>query len=301
MDFGFLNMVRNEDIVSKYIKVFTSTGEFSTFYKFTAILDFIIIVGIIYLVVKEIKNTRVLQLLKGIALLLLINYLSYVFKMPIINTILSSLMIYGTLLIVILFQPEIRKMLEQLGTSSLTQYLGIQDIQNKNTKMKEVIYKVSLACNELAKTKTGALIVLEKDIKIQEIITSGIAINADVSVQLLRNIFVSNTPLHDGAVVISGNKIRSACSILPLADDEINKSFGTRHRAALGISKNSDAVAVVVSEETGKISVAKGGTLIVDLKEEVLRKVLIKALVKQENKNVSKAKDIFSFKMFKKD
>lgn len=172
--------------------------------------------------------------------------------------------------------------------------------EDKNNKLKEIIYKISVAAVELSKTKTGALMVIEKDIKLQEIINSGISINSDVSVQLLQNIFVPNTPLHDGAVVISDNKIKSACSILPLStDNDLNKSFGTRHRAALGMSKNSDAIVVVVSEETGKISVAKEGTLLVDLKEDVLKKVLIKALIPKTEKAISKvnkAKEVFKFK-----
>ena len=140
------------------------------------------------------------------------------------------------------------------------------------TKTKEDIYKVIIAAEELAKSKTGALIVLERDIKIQDIIATGIPMNAEVSPQLLVNIFEPKTPLHDGAVVISGNKIAAAACVLPLADDkDIAKELGTRHRAAIGISKESDSIVVVVSEETGKISVAKDGTLIADVREDVLK------------------------------
>ena len=128
-------------------------------------------------------------------------------------------------------------------------------------KTKEDIYKVVIAATELSKAKTGALIVLERDIKIQDIIATGIPMNAEVSPQLLVNIFEPKTPLHDGAVVISGNKIAAAACVLPLADDkDIAKELGTRHRAAIGISKESDSIVVVVSEETGKVSVAKDGT-----------------------------------------
>ena len=132
----------------------------------------------------------------------------------------------------------------------------------------------------MAKTKTGALIVIERDIKIKDIIQNGVIINADVSPQLLVNIFEPKTPLHDGAVVVSENKIAAAACVLPLADDkDIAKELGTRHRAAIGISKESDSIVVIVSEETGKVSVAKDGTLIADVREDVLKKILISNIV----------------------
>jgi len=148
------------------------------------------------------------------------------------------------------------------------------------TKTKEDIYKIAIAAVELSKTKTGGLIVIERDIEIKDIIATGIELNSDVSPQLLVNIFTPKTPLHDGAVVISNNKIVAAACMLPLAaDSDIAKELGTRHRAAIGISKESDAIAVVVSEETGKISIAKDGTLIADVKEDALKKILIKNIV----------------------
>ncbi len=133
---------------------------------------------------------------------------------------------------------------------------------------------------ELAQTKTGALIVIERDIKLKDIIDSGIVMNAEISPQLLVNIFTENTPLHDGAVIISENKIASAASMLPLSNDKnISKGLGTRHRSAVGMSQESDSIVVVVSEETGKISIAKDGTLIMDVKEEALKQILIKNII----------------------
>ena len=177
------------------------------------------------------------------------------------------------------------------GTNKFTKFFGID--KDLATKTKEDIYKIVIAATELAKTKTGALIVIERDIKIQDIIATGVPLDAEVSPQLLVNIFVPKTPLHDGAVVISGNKIASAACVLPLADDkDIAKELGTRHRAAIGASKESDSIVVVVSEETGKISVAKDGTLIADVREDVLKKILISNVVtkrfaveKKERKN----------------
>ena len=148
------------------------------------------------------------------------------------------------------------------------------------TKTKEDIYKIVIASEELAKEKTGALIVIERDIQIKDIIATGVSMESEISPQLLVNIFVPKTPLHDGAVIISGNKIAAAACMLPLAgDNDIAKELGTRHRAAIGISKESDSIAVVVSEETGKISVAKDGTLIADVKEDALKKILITNIV----------------------
>ena len=157
----------------------------------------------------------------------------------------------------------------------MTRFFGIdKDIR---TKTKENIYKVVIAATELAKKKTGALIVIERDIKLQDIADTGILINGEISPQLLVNIFNPKTPLHDGAVIISENKIKAAACMLPLSDDKsISKGLGTRHRSAAGMSQESDAIVVVVSEETGKISVAKDGTLIVDVKEDALRQILIK-------------------------
>ena len=137
-----------------------------------------------------------------------------------------------------------------------------------------------IAASELAKTKIGALIVLERDIKLQDVADTGIILNSDISPQLLVNIFNPKTPLHDGAVIISENKIKSAACLLPLSNDKrISKGLGTRHRSAAGMSQESDAIVVVVSEETGKISVAKDGTLIMDVKEDALKQILIKNLV----------------------
>ena len=198
---------------------------------------------------------------------------------------------WGVIAVIVIFQPELRRALEQLGTNKFTRFFGIdKDIA---TKTKEDIYKVVIAVQELAKSKTGALIVIERDINIQDIIASGIPMEAEVSPQLLVNIFVPKTPLHDGAVVISNNKIAAAACVLPLANDaDIAKELGTRHRAAIGISKESDSIAVVVSEETGKVSVAKDGTLIADVREDVLKKILITNIVTKRFTMEKKAKKV---------
>lgn len=242
------------------------------------IIDLTIVIFLGYKLLQIVRDTRAWQLLKGIVFLIIATALSGLLQLNILNFILSSCMTYGALLLIVVFQPELRRALEQLGTSKLTRFFGIdKDIA---TKTRENIYKIVIAVTELAKTKTGALIVIERDIQLKDIISSGIYMNGDISPQLLVNIFTPNTPLHDGAVIISENKIAAAACMLPLASDkDIAKELGTRHRAAIGISKESDAIAIVVSEETGKISIAKDGTLIADLKEEALKKILIKHIV----------------------
>ena len=244
----------------------------------TLIIDITIVIFLMYCFFKIVRGSRAWQLIKGIALLIIATWMSGLFNLKILNRILTGIMNLGVIANIVISQPELRRALEQLGTNKLTQFFGID--KDLSTKTKEDIYKVVIAATELSKAKTGALIVLERDIKIQDIIATGIPMNAEVSPQLLVNIFEPKTPLHDGAVVISGNKIAAAACVLPLADDkDIAKELGTRHRAAIGISKESDSIVVVVSEETGKISVAKDGTLIADVREDVLKKILISNIV----------------------
>ena len=244
----------------------------------TLIIDLTIVIFLIYSFLKIVKGSRAWQLIKGIALLIIITWLSGLFNLQILNWILTGIMNLGVIAIMIIFQPELRRGLEQLGTNKFTKFFGID--KDLATKTKEDIYKIVIATLELSKSKIGALIVIERDIKIQDVISSGIPMNADVSPQLLVNVFEPKTPLHDGAVIISGNKIAAAACVLPLADDnDIAKELGTRHRAAIGISKESDSIVVVVSEETGKISIAKDGTLIADVSEDALKKILISNVV----------------------
>lgn len=252
------------------------------------IIDIVIVAFLITAMVKILKGSRAMQLVKGIIFLIFITMASSIFHLRILNYILTTFMTYGVILLIVLFQPELRRALEQLGSSNkLTRFLGLE--KDIISKTKEDIYKIGIAVMELSKTKTGALIVIERDIKLKEIISTGITINSEVSPQLLVNIFTPNTPLHDGAVIVSENKISAAACMLPLASDgDIAKELGTRHRAAIGMSKESDAIIIVVSEETGKISVAKEGTLIADLKEEALKKILISNIITKRFKENDK-------------
>ncbi len=258
---------------------------------------FFIDIGLVILIFtklfKIVKDSRAWQLLKGMLIIMIVMAISSVLKLTILNYILTSFMTYG-LFLVVLFQPELRRSLEELGSNKLTRFFGIdKDIE---TKTKEEIYKVAIATFELSREKTGALIVLERDIEIKDIIATGVSLDAEISPQILVNVFVPNTPLHDGAVVVSGGRIKAAACMLPLAGDkDIARELGTRHRAAIGISKESDAIAIVVSEETGKVSIAKDGVLIADVKEETLKKILIKNLITKRYSDVNKDR----FKYFK--
>lgn len=266
----------------------------SPFRLLTLLLDLVIVAYILYKFIVYAKKSRVWQLLKGILFILIITAISEVLQLKILNFLLTFFMPYGVIALIVIFAPELRRMLEQLGTNKITKYFGIyKDIE---VKTKEDIYKIVIASTELTKTKTGGLIVVERDINISDIIESGVKIDSDVSPQLIVNLFTPNTPLHDGAVIISNNRIAAAACILPLADDkEIAKEIGTRHRAGIGISKESDAIAIIVSEETGKISVAIDGNLIADVKEEALKNILIKYMINkrfavERNRRVKKLK-----------
>lgn len=253
----------------------------------TLILDLAIVTYILYKFIVYAKKSRMWQLLKGILFILIITAISEALQLKILNFILTAFMPYGVIALIVIFAPELRRMLEQLGTNKLTRYFGID--KDLETKTKEDVYKVVIATTELAKTKTGGLIVIERDIKINDIMDSGVKIDSEVSPQLIVNLFTPNTPLHDGAVIVSNNKIAAAACILPLADDkDIAKEIGTRHRAGIGISKESDAIAIIVSEETGKVSVAIDGNLIADVKEEALRNILIKHVINKRFTGESK-------------
>ena len=268
---------------------------------FMLILDLLIVGFLIVKLFKSIRHTRASQLAKGILILIVITGLTKLLHLYIFNAILTAIMNWGVLALMIIFQPELRRGLEQLGTNQFGKFFWID--KSIEVKTKENIYRIVIAATELSKTRTGALIVIERDIKLNDIIDTGILMDSEISPQLLVNIFTPRTPLHDGAVVISDNKIAASSCMLPLADDkDIARELGTRHRAAIGISKETECVAVVVSEETGKISIAKEGTLIADVKEETLKKILIKYLITIKDIEQEKKEKIKRFKKFyKKD
>lgn len=265
------------------------------------ILDLAIVIFIIVKILQLARNSRVMQLIKGIIFFVLITWISGILNLKIVHSVLTAFLPSGVIALVVIFQPEIRRALEQLGTNKLTNFFGME--KNIETKTREDIYKIVIAVEEMSKTKTGALIVIQRDISLSDIVATGIEMNSEISPQLLVNIFVPKTPLHDGAVIINNNKIEAAACILPLASgNEISKELGTRHRAAVGISKEYDAIAIVVSEESGKVSIAKDGTLIADVKEEALKKILIKNIItnRLDNKEKNKIKRLKNIREMKK-
>ena len=237
----------------------------------TSILDLLIVWYVIYLLINAIKGTKAIQLLKGIFFILIGKTVSDFLGLTTTSRIFQIVLEWGFLAIIVIFQPELRRALEQLGRGSLFKR-GSSNSKLDQAKLTEAMVK---SVQYMAKRRIGALIVFEKETGLQDYIETGIPIHADISSELLINIFIPNTPLHDGAMIIQGNKIATAASYLPLSDSaKIQKSLGTRHRAAVGISEVSDAFTIVVSEETGAISVTYNGRLRKDVSIEVFEALL---------------------------
>ena len=235
-------------------------------FKFTDLIDILVIAFIIYKVFLIVRETRATQLFKGLIFLLLVVFLAKVLNLKTLDFIVSKLFFWGPVIIVILFQSEFRRILEHVGRAKMRGRLQNFLFSEKNkdkVKIENVIYKISKACEDMAKKKTGAIIVFERKTKLADIIASGVVLNADVSEELIRNLFFKNSPLHDGAVIVRDGKILAASCFLPKPSKEeyISRELGARHRAAIGISEESDALVVVVSEETGYISLAENGKL----------------------------------------
>ena len=249
----------------------------------TDILDILIVSVLIYEIARWIKNTRAWTLLKGIMLLVFVAMAAYVFQLHTISWLINNTMGVGVTAAIIVFQPELRNALEQLGRKNPIVNLFSSD-ESRDEKIgytDRTIQEIVRATIEMSKVKTGALIVLEREVPLGEYERTGIPVDAKMSSQLLINIFEHNTPLHDGAVIVRSNRIVSATCYLPQSDSlEIGKELGTRHRAAVGISEVSDSVTIVVSEETGGISIAQGGRIYRGLTPQQLRDRL--AVVKSD-------------------
>ena len=266
---------------------FSSWFALLTTIQFTDYLDILIVTYLVYQVAKFFKNTRSVTVLQGIVLLIIFLQLSEVFKLNTINFILTNAMQVGLIAILIVFQPELRGALAKIGRSNFS-FMNFDEFKAK-TQIENVVSAVSLAAKQLADKKIGALIVIERNTKIVDIIRTGITLNADVTSELLINIFFPNAPLHDGAVVIGNGKVLAAGCFLPLSqNDTLESELGTRHRAGLGISESSDCVSVIVSEETGKISLACDGGLTRNISAPVLKEALSKLFIKDDKKKKEK-------------
>ena len=240
------------------------------------IVDIAIVWALFYAILKNIKNNVKLSLLfKGILLIVILKLVADWLNLITVGLLLEYVIMWGPLALIIIFQPEIRNILEQLGR---TQLLGKHKVLTVDEREK-LVYQVINAVDYLRKSRIGALIVLERDVSLQDYIAKSTNIFADISSELLISIFFPNNPLHDGGVIIQGNKISCAGAVFPTSNSsKINKRLGTRHRAALGIAEETDAIAIVVSEETGRISIAVKGELYYNLTIDDARILLIDEL-----------------------
>lgn len=267
---------------------------FKTF-SISDFLDIAIVTFLIYGFIKLVRETRAEQLVKGILILLVVWVLSSQMNLKMLKTLLDNFFEFSVLAILVLFQPEIRKALEQIGRTKFKNYwneLGIKTDNNKLIieRIESCIDSVSDAASALSKTRTGALIVFERKTKLGEIVDTGTIVNASVSADLIGNIFYNKAPLHDGAMIIRDGMILAAGCILPLTkNDTLSSDLGTRHRAALGMSEVSDALVLVVSEETGTISICVNSIMKRNYSRETLKTVLIEELLPKipDNKNES--------------
>lgn len=252
------------------------------------IIEIFIIAFLLYHVLLWIQNTRAWNLFKGIIVILLFVLLAALFQMNTILWLVEKTLNVGLIALVVIFQPELRKALENLGGKNvLGRFFNIGKAEESKFSDK-TIDELIKACYAMGKVKTGALIVIEDEILLNEYVRTGIDVDAVLSSQLLINIFEKNTPLHDGAVIIRGNRVISATCYLPLSDSMLlSKDLGTRHRAAVGISEVSDSLTIVVSEETGKVSVAMRGQIYHDIDAEFLRNKL-EYLQNRKNHEVTK-------------
>ncbi len=245
--------------------------------EFSDIAEIIIIAFFLYHIILWMKNSRAWTLLKGILVILIFALIAYLCKFTTILWIAGKTINVALIALVVIFQPELRKALEQLGNKNyLAGLFQFDDSKEKKELFSEkTINELVKASYEMAKQKTGALIVIEQEINLEDYIKTGIDIDAFVSNQLIINIFEHNTPLHDGAVIIRGNRIVSATCYLPLSDNmDLSKELGTRHRAGAGISEVTDAFVIIVSEETGKVSIAHNGQLVRNVDGEYLKNKL---------------------------
>lgn len=241
-----------------------------------AIIDISLVWIIAYSILKNIKNNvKMILLLKGVLVIIIVKLLSDALNLTTIGLFLEYAIMWGPLALIIIFQPEIRTVLEHIGRKQL---LGRHKVLTLDEREK-LVYEVMSAVDYLRKSRIGALIVIERDISLNEYIERSKPIYADISSELLISIFFPRNPLHDGGVIIQGNKITSAGAVFPISiNTKISKKIGTRHRAAIGVSEESDAIAVVVSEETGKISIAVGGNLNYNLSLDDARMILVEEL-----------------------
>ncbi|MDO4662882.1 MAG: diadenylate cyclase CdaA [Tissierellia bacterium] len=250
----------------------------------TDIIDILIIAFIIYKIIQLLKETRAEQVLKGFIIVLVLAKISEIFNLFTVNWLLSNFLTVGLILIIVVFQPELRRAFEKIGRgNALSIFSTEEDTDSK------VVDEIVRAMSSLSRQKIGALVVIERKVGLNDIAESGTKIDGYVSSELLINTFIPNTPLHDGAVIIKGDKIKAAACFLPLTNDNtLSKELGTRHRAAIGISERSDCLVIVVSEETGTISCVEYSKISRHFDEDTLREKLLSVYKQDDAKSIGK-------------
>ena len=255
-------------------------GRYLMMLRVRDLLDMAIVGFVFYKILTLMKSTRAASLLKGVLVFLAALMLSYILQMRSITFIMRSLVSWGVLALVILFQPEIRRILEEVGSR---RFIAFFSRTEAGTAVEQAIDQTVLACTEMSQSRTGALIVFERENLLDDKVRSGTVLDAAVSSELLKNIFFVKAPMHDGAVIVRNGRVLGAGCMLPLSKNvNLSRDLGMRHRAGIGMSENADAVVVIVSEETGSISVAIGGMLKRHLKPETLANILRNELLPQE-------------------
>ena len=268
--------------MEKVLAFLKGIGNYLLLIRVTDVLDIVIIAFLVYNLLRVVKSTRAENILKGVVAFLLVLWMADILQLNTIAYIMKNLVQVGILAIIILFQPEIRQILEKVGSRNI-KLLRVFNDPKQQSELETAIDQTVIACSEMSQSKTGVLIVFERDIHLDDMVRSGTTLDAAVSSELLKNIFFVKAPMHDGAVIIRHGRILGAGCMLPLSKNvNLSRDLGMRHRAGIGMSENSDAVVVIVSEETGSISVAIGGMLKRHLKPETLSKLLRNELMPQE-------------------
>lgn len=274
--------ISGRSVGDAFSSFFSSVKNAFSSFHITDVIDIILLAAILFIAFRFLKSRKAGALLLGVTVVLILTFVAYVFNLDATHFIFSSILEIGVLALIIIFQPEIRDALEKVGSGSVNGIMNFGDQKKKRQLYSKAIDHICSAVGDLSRTKTGALIVISRTTKLDEITETGIAINADVNSFLLRNIFYNKAPLHDGAVVIDDAKIAAAGCLLPLTRrTDVDGDLGTRHRAAIGMSETSDAIIIVVSEETGTISVAFDCTLTRDFSTESLRPFLMQKILRK--------------------
>lgn len=276
--------------MDKVLSLLENIGNYLLLIRISDILDIAIIAFLVYNLLRMVKSTRAENILKGVVAFLLVLWLVDILQLNAISYLMRNLVQVGILSIIVLFQPEIRQILEKVGSRNIKLLRAFND-PKQQSELEAAIDQTVMACKEMSLSKTGVLIVFERDIHLDDMVRSGTTLDAAVSSELLKNIFFVKAPMHDGAVIIRRGRILGAGCMLPLSKNvNLSRDLGMRHRAGIGMSENSDAVVVIVSEETGSISVAIGGMLKRHLKPVTLGKLLRNELIPPEEETEDKSR-----------